>query len=97
MKVIKLDRRYAGFPKWNYALQFPIRGRLSEKTGIYKYARILHDTYGPDTTANPNRAVGDWSKPYWIHNEFYHKDIKRGRIYLKNQADITMLLLKIDS
>lgn len=96
MKVIKLDRRYAGFPKWQYAIQFPLKGREKHKA-YFVYARAFKDIYGNDTTANTDREVGDWSKPFWIYNENWHADFKRQRIFFKDQAVMSMIMLKIPS
>ena len=94
MKVIKLDRRYAGFPKWNYMIQFPVRGRDKHKD-YFRYQRAFKDLYGADTDHNPDREVGDWSKPYWIYNDHWHADFKRQRIVFKDQAVMSMIMLKI--
>ena len=91
MKIMKLDRRNAGFPKWKYALDF---GRkIRDITPRAEYAREFFKMYGPDATLNPDREPGDFSKPFWLHNENWSNDNRRGRIYFNNEADITFIEL----
>jgi hypothetical protein len=98
MKVIKLDRRYHGFPKWTYACQFPLKssnGNQDFRREYYKYQNAFHDMYGPDNWINRDRKPLDHSTPMWLYNENWYADFIRQRIYFKNQADITLIMLKI--
>lgn len=94
MKVLKLDRRYAGFPAWKYAIQFPLRNH-NFRQGYFKYKNAFQAMYGPDAQMNPDREVMDYSKPVWIYNEHWRADFKRQRILVRDQALITMIQLKI--
>jgi hypothetical protein len=94
MKVIKLDRRFAGFPIWKYAIQFPLRNHNYRKE-YFTYKNAFQKMYGPDTWTNPDRATMDFSKPMWLYNEHWRCDFKRQRILVKDQALITMIQLKI--
>lgn len=94
MKVIKLDRRYAGFPKWKYACQFLVRYAGGRKE-YFDFKQAFRDTYGLDVVANADRATGDYSKPMWIYNEHWAADYKRQRILFNDQAVITMIMLKM--
>jgi hypothetical protein len=95
MKIVKLDGRFAGYPKWQYALQFPLRG--SHKLDLYKFSKIISSIYGAEQIHNPEYSKGSaWDTPYWIYNDSWRLDRKRGRILFKNQADITMTMLKAE-
>lgn len=94
MKIVKLDRRYAGFPKWKYAIQFPLRNHNYRKEW-FAYKNAFQALYGPDAERNPDRAVMDYSKPVWLYNEHWYGDFERQRILVKDQALITMISLKI--
>jgi hypothetical protein len=91
MKVIKLDRRYAGFPKWKYALDFGTR--KYSKLERQKYAKGFTKLFGPHTQTNPN-SVGwtDW----YLYNENWSHDQKRGRILYNNEGDLSAALLVLD-
>ena len=91
MKVIKLDRRNAGFPKWKYALHFG--QRIRHITPRAQYAQVFTQLYGPSSILNPDREAFNYSKPMWLYNEHWHNDNKRGRIYFNNEADITAVEL----
>ena len=94
MKVLKLDRRYAGFPKWKFALQFPLHNHNFRKE-YFAYKKAFQDMYGSDAELNPDRAIMDTTKPYWLYNEHWRADFKRQRILVQDQALITMIQLKI--
>ena len=77
-------------------IQFPkTRRRGSFQNDYFKYHRAFLSIYGPDSTPNTDREVGDWSKPFWIRNENWHADFERQRILFKDQAVMSMILLKI--
>lgn len=94
MKVIKLDRRYAGFPKWKYACQFLVRYAGGRKE-YFAFKRAFQEIYGMDVTSNPDRVAGEFHKPHWIYNENWHSDYKRQRILFNDQAVISMIMLKM--
>jgi len=94
MKVIKLDRRYAGFPKWKYACQFPVRNHNYRKE-YFNYVRTFKELFGAESQSNPDRNTGDWSKPFWIYNEHWCTDFPKQRILVKDQAVISMIMLKM--
>jgi hypothetical protein len=90
MKVIKLDRRYAGSRKWKYALHFGTRkdGNLKR----LQYVRVFAKLYGPDCWLNPDRKIFG-PEPMWLYSDNWRDDIKRGRIYFNNESDLTMIEL----
>lgn len=90
MKLIKLDRRFAGFPKWKYALHFGTRN--AEYYQRLHYAREFVKLYGSDHWLNPDRKIFG-PEPMWLYNENWYDDVDRGRIYFNNEADITMIEL----
>lgn len=94
MKVIKLDRRYAGFPTWKYAIQFPLRNH-NFRQGYFKYKNAFQATYGPDAQMNPDYHGPTSSGPAWLYSDTWRCDFKRQRILVKDQALITMIRLKI--
>jgi hypothetical protein len=94
MKVVKLDRRYAGYPRWNYMLQFPLTGREKHKQ-YFQYVTVFRNTFGLDCTINPDREALDYSKPVWLYNDNWYGDFKRQRILFKDQAVMSMILLKM--
>lgn len=96
VKVIKLDRRYAGFPQWKYACQFPLKNHNYRKE-YFTYHRAFREIYGADAETNPDRKIGDHGKPFWIYNEHWHADFERQRILFNDQAVISMIMLKMPS
>jgi len=94
MKVIKLDRRYAGFPKWKYALDFGKHkhGKLPRQ----KYAVGFKKLFGPDRWTNPDTTVSVFSREWYLYNENWANDVKRGRILYKNESDLSAVLLMLD-
>jgi hypothetical protein len=94
MKIVKLDRRYAGFPAWKYAVQFPLRNH-AYRTEYFKYKNAFQAMYGADAQMNPDRDIMDHSTPMWLYNEHWRADFKRQRILVKDQALVTMIQLKI--
>ena len=94
MKVIKLDGRYAGFPKWKYALDF---GKLKYGTlPRQKYAVGFKKLFGPDRWANPDTTVSVFSREWYLYNENWHNDVKHGRILYNNESDLSAVLLMLD-
>jgi hypothetical protein len=97
MKVIKLDRRYAGFPEWKYACQFPLRNHQYRKQ-YFEYKKAFRELYGDDARPNPEYHTAQWgSVPKWIYNEHWRSDYKRQRILVKDQALVSMIMLKMPS
>lgn len=95
MKVIKLDRRYAGFPKWKYACQFPHKNHNFRKE-YFAYKRVFQELYGPDATLKPDYNPAHWGdNAKWIFNDNWHCDFTRQRILFNNQALISMVMLKV--
>lgn len=94
MKVIKLDRRYAGFPKWKYALDFGKHkfGKLPRM----KYAKGFKQLFGPDRELNPDKNVPIFSKDWYLYNENWFNDSKHGRILYNNESDLSAVLLVLD-
>ena len=84
MKIIKLDRRFRYYPDFDQALRYNWR----EERESRRIIEWFYKQYGaPD---------------YWDHNQtppqhklnpMWRLDIKKRRIYVKNQADISMALL----
>ena len=95
MKIVKLDRRYAGFPKWKYALQFPLRNHQYRKE-YFKYKKAFHNMYGPDAQVNAEYNLDSrHTTPRWLYNEHWYTDFGRQRIYYNNPSIMTMIQLKI--
>lgn len=90
MKIIKLDKRYAGSKKWNYALHFGTR--RADQLDRYKWAKKFTKLYGASTWLNPDRKPFG-PEPMWLHSEDWYNDDKRGRIYYKNESDLTAIVL----
>lgn len=94
MKVIKLDRRYAGFPNWKYAIQFPLHNHNHRKE-YFTYKNAFQSMYGPDAQQNPEYSSHLSTVPAWLYSDTWRCDWKRQRILVKDQALITMIQLKI--
>ena len=95
MKVIKLDRRYAGYPEWRYACQFPLKNHNFRKE-YFDYRAVFQSIYGPDAVLNEKYNPAEWGDhPKWEFNKHWRADFPRQRILVKDQALITMIRLKI--
>lgn len=94
MKVIKLDRRYAGFPEWKYACQFPLKNH-NYRQGYFKYKNAFQAMYGPDAQQNPDYHGPLSTGPAWLYSDTWRCDFRRQRILVKDQALITMIRLKV--
>ena len=92
MKVIKLDRRYHGFPEFKYALHFGTR--VADYTAKAKYARGFRQIYGEEHWLNPDRKMFS-PEPMWLYNKDWANDSDRGRIYFNNPADLTAVELMV--
>jgi hypothetical protein len=89
MKFIKLDKRYKGYGwGYNYAFEFRKRDPV-----VRKIQDILHDMYG-----NMRVYPKEGTLIYWERNKDWFLapiDGKRVRIYLKNEADATAIIIQI--
>jgi hypothetical protein len=94
VKLIKLDRRYALSHRWKYAIQFS-RHFNHGKIEKAQYATAFTKLYGEDMKINPDWHVGE-CKPMYLHNDHWHNDFNRMRIYFNNEADLTAVMLMID-
>ena len=94
MKIIKLDKRYAGYPKWKYALDFGTR--KADKVNKAKYLRAFGKIFGRDRWPNPDPTVSYFSKDWYLFNENWYNDMKRGRILCNNESDLSAVLLVLD-
>ena len=84
MKIIKLDRRYRYYPEFDQAIYFPF---LERRTGE-RVVAWLQEQYGPCEHWDYNTKI-----PKLVTNPNWRYIKKKRRIYLKNQADISMVLL----
>ena len=85
MKIIKLDGRYRWYPEFEHAIYFPMREcRIYER--VFKWC---FQQYGVAEQWQSNETNG----LRYIANPMWRFDKKKRRIYLKNQADISMALL----
>jgi hypothetical protein len=87
MKYIKLNGRYHGFPKWNHMLQFS-RNEAGRREQL-RYAQEFQRMYGPWYTY-PTPESGLFEREY---NENWYYDVKRRRLYFREESTVTMLLL----
>lgn len=94
MKIIKLDRRYAGYPKWKYALHFGTH--KYEKLPRLKYARAFTKLFGLDRTTNPDPTVRMFDRNWYLYNENWYNDSKHGRILYNNESDLSAVMLVLD-
>lgn len=98
MKVIKLDGRYRGFPKWKYAVEFSHKDRNHHGSREYNgYCRQFAEIYGPAVAYNPEWTVGKaFIENRWIYNEEWTSDYESRRIYYKNPAVISWISLQLE-
>lgn len=94
MKVIKLDRRYAGGSKWKYALQFERSrsGRLKQ----LQYANGFKKLFGADRELNPDPTVGVFSDTWYLYNEHWFKSHKHYRICYNDESVLSAVLLVME-
>lgn len=93
MKLIKLNRKYHGFPKWTYALEFTKREAQSIRHNHVPYIKAFTEIYGKDQWYDPSPAV-----PWYDsikRSEHWCYDIKRRRIYFKDPSVMTFVELKL--
>lgn len=84
MKIIKLDRRFRYYPEFEQALRY----NFLEHNQADRIIEWLKNTHGSADYWDHNQ-----SPPRHIINPMWRTDKKRRRIYVKNQADISMALL----
>ena len=84
MKIVKLDRRFRYYPAFEQALRYNWR----EERNANRISEWLYQTYGAS-------EYWDYNNPETRHviNDHWRIDKKKRRIYVKNQADISMALL----
>lgn len=93
MKVIKLDRRYHGFPKWTHALEFTKHEVHFRHRKNGPYLKAFRETFGPDHEFN--KDVDIYSKNWHIWNENWRWDSKHRRIYFNDPSIMSFIELKI--
>lgn len=92
MKLIKSDKRYKFFHS-GFIHIIEYRTTLSDRAEFQKMLKVIEDRYGPSekwhqqgswgyNEANPNYRVD------------YSRKLKRRRIYLKSEQDLTFFILK---
>ena len=98
MKILKLDGRFANYPRYKYALQF--RGRTQRQITRCEerkqYAAVFEKIYGPARIKNPDFVQG---VSYWflmhIDNPLWMFDKKHNRIYYQDESFLSMVMLMI--
>ena len=88
MKYTKLNKKYAGFPRWRFMVQFP-RNKLGRQA-MFRRSTVFRELLGPNLTWNSELVNGS----YYKLNEHWHLDTKRHRIYFADEGIITLILLK---
>ena len=98
MKILKLDGRFANYPRYKYALQF--RGRTVRQVSLCterkEYAKIFEKFYGPARIKNPdfNPSRTHWSLQN-IDNPLWMFDKKHNRIYYQDESVLSMVMLMV--
>lgn len=95
MKIVKLDRRYAGATKWAYAMQFSNRGKQG-KLERMQYAKAFNKLFGPDRYLNPDKNISVFSRDWYLWNENWVNDTKRNRIYFNSEGDVSAVTLLLE-
>jgi len=98
MKILKLDGRFANYPRYKYALQF--RGKtmrqITRCEERKEYAKIFEKIYGPSRIKNLDYEQG---KSHWwlthIDNPQWMFDKKHNRIYYQDESVLSMVMLMI--
>jgi hypothetical protein len=89
MKVIKLDRRYHGFPQWTHALEFTRREVHPRYREQMPYIRAFTETFGERTWYENADSFVLLKNPDWAY------DNQRRRIYIKDPSIMTFIQLKL--
>ena len=98
MKILKLDGRFANYPRYKYALQFHGRTKRAIMIGEERkqYAKIFEKFYGPARIKNPDYDRG---RMHWmfenIDNPQWMFDKKHNRIYYQDESVLSMVMLMI--
>lgn len=98
MKILKLDGRFANYPRYKYALQFHGRTKRAIMFGEERkqYAKIFEKFYGPARIKNPDYEPG---KSHWflthIDNPQWMFDKSKNRIYYQDEYVLSMVMLMI--
>jgi hypothetical protein len=88
MKVIKLDRRYANYPKYSHAIDYGKRERWRGNEYLHVVLRTkLTEIYGPDFIWVPGSGFSKELNDAWAHSR------KRQRFYFQNEAMISHIML----
>ena len=98
MKILRLDGRFANYPRYKYALQF--RGRtvrqITRCEERKEYAKIFEKFYGPARIKNPDF---DRNRMHWslqnIDNPLWMFDKKHNRIYYQDESVLSMVMLMV--
>jgi hypothetical protein len=98
MKILKLDGRFANYPRYKYALQF--RGRTVRQVSLCaerkEYAKIFEKFYGPARIKNPDfdPVKATWWGQY-MDNPLWMFDKKHNRIYYQDESVLSMVMLMV--
>ena len=84
MRIIKLDGRYQYYPEFTHAIYFPMREYKTEQA-VFSWCMAQYGV--PESWESSESGLRKFNNPNWRYNK------KKRRIYLKNQADISMALL----
>ena len=84
MRIIKLDGRYQYYPEFTHAIYFPMREWKTEQA-VFRWCMSQYGV--PEAWESSESGLRKFNNPDWRYNK------KKRRIYLKNQADISMALL----
>ena len=92
MKLIKSDKRYKYFHSgFIHILEF--RTTLSDRAEFQKMLKAIEDVHGPAVKWNQQGSWG-YSETNNNYKVDYSRKMKRRRIYLKSERDLTFFLLK---
>jgi len=100
MKILKLDGRFANYPKYKCALQF--KGKTKRAITLCaerkKYAEAFEKLYGSARIKNPEYISGitHWYLQY-IDNPQWMFDKSKNRIYYQDESVLSMVLLMIST
>jgi hypothetical protein len=89
MKVVKLDRRYANYPKFTHAIKYGKHEKIKNQSLHLVIRNALTDQYGPDFTWASGASFEKEYNDNWAHNR------KRQMIYFKDEAMISHIMLLI--
>ena len=94
MKVIKSDARYKFFNQgFKVILEFRIKVR-QERDHYFKVYETVESIYGNFRTLNPETSKYEINPNFRVNTM---SDNKRRRIYLRDEAEVSLILLKIEA